>query len=83
MKSPEKVLRFLEELESFNDEEIGDAVPLGIPAPMLRMALAGVAGSVSDDAAELDEFLTKLGDWCLGLRSDREEVSADEAIEAV
>lgn len=70
MRSPEKVLRFLEEIQSYPDEDIVEAVPLGIPAPALRGALVGVAAALPDDAADLDGLLDRLGSFCLSLRSD-------------
>ena len=70
MNSPEKVLTFLEELQSFSDEDIAEAIPVPMPPPALRLMLAGVGGAISDDADELDAHLTRLGMFCLNLRSD-------------
>lgn len=76
MESPEKTLLFLEDLQSFNDEDIAEAIPLPIAPALLRMAIAGASAQVPDDAAELDAMLTSLGEFCLRLRSDRDELSA-------
>lgn len=79
MKSPEKVLLFLEEMQSCTDVEIAEAIPLPVPPTMIRAALAGVAGQISDDAGELDEWLTRLGEFCLSLRSDPVDEPANAA----
>ena len=70
MTSPEKVLAFLERLQSYSDRDLSEALSLPIPAPLLRMGLAGVAPQIPTDAAELDGHLSKLGEFVLSLRSD-------------
>lgn len=70
MKSPEKVLLFLEELQGFSDDDIAEAIPVPMPPPALRMMLAGVATALGEDAEALDANLTQLGNFCLNLRSD-------------
>lgn len=70
MRSPEKVLKFLEELQDFTDAEIAEAIPLPISPALLRAGLAGVAGQVPQDPDELDGWLMKLSEFCLSLRSD-------------
>ncbi|PZR70113.1 MAG: hypothetical protein DLM63_00210 [Solirubrobacterales bacterium] len=70
MRSPEKVLVFLEQLQSYRDEEIEEALGLPIPAPLLRMALTAVVPQVPENADDLDELLDRLGEFALSLRSD-------------
>jgi hypothetical protein len=79
MKSPEKVLAFLEEMQASSDADIADAIPLPLPAAMIRATLAGVAGQVPDDVDELDAWLTQLGEFCLSLRSDPADETAHAA----
>ncbi len=69
-RSPEKVLEFLEEMQSSTDQEIAEAIPLPVPPAATRAALAAVAAQVPNDADELDEWLGNLGAFCLALRSD-------------
>lgn len=70
MRSPEKVLVFLEQLQTYRDEEIEEALGLPIPAPLLRAALTAVVTQVPDDHVALDEMLNRLGEFALSLRSD-------------
>jgi len=74
MTSPEKVLEFLDELQTISDQEIAEAIPVAIPVPLLRLALAGMSSQVPEDPDELDGLLTQIGEFCLSLRSD----TADE-----
>ncbi len=69
-KSPEKVLEFIEELLSFSDEELAQAMPVPIAPALLRGGLAAAAGQVPGDPEVLDELLCKVGFFCLSLRSD-------------
>ncbi|MGI8412665.1 MAG: hypothetical protein ACR2QA_09260 [Solirubrobacteraceae bacterium] len=75
MKSPEKVLDFLEKLQSYSDEEIQQAIPFGIPPPVLRGGLSMFAGQVPDNADELDGYLGQLAEFCSSLRSDVRVIS--------
>lgn len=70
MNSVEKVYLALEELEDADDEELKEALPLPIPVPTLRGLLPVVARYVPENAGELDEFLTQVGNFCHSLRSD-------------
>lgn len=79
MRSPEKVLLFLERLQEFSDPEIEEALGLPIPATLLRMALAAVVPQVPGDHVELDELLDRLGEFALSLRSDVIVVSNEPA----
>lgn len=82
MKSPEKVLAFIEELQSFPDDEMAEALGLPFATPFLRIALASVGEVMPSDPAELDEKLTQVGDFCLSLRSDPETAEVADAAPA-
>lgn len=73
MTSTEKVYAALEYAQTSTDEELEEALPLGLPAAMLRASLALIAGQVPQDPQELDQFLGQIADFCLSLRSDAEE----------
>ncbi|HWE10554.1 MAG TPA: hypothetical protein VG325_14475 [Solirubrobacteraceae bacterium] len=70
MKSTEKVWEVLERLQDSEDDELEDAIPIGMPPAIIRSGLAMVGSQVPKDPAELDEFLTGVGDFCHSLRSD-------------
>lgn len=70
MNSPEKVLRLIEEMQDYSDQELAEAFPFGLPPMLLRGVLAGAAGQVPTDAAKLDEMLTRAIQLCADLRSD-------------
>lgn len=70
MKSTEKVLAMLDQLQGQEDDEISEAVPVGIPPFMLRGALLLVAEELPKDPADLDSLLDRMGEYCLALRSD-------------
>jgi hypothetical protein len=76
MKSTEKVMAMLEVLQDQEDEEIAAALPIAVPPPMLRGALVMVAAQLPDTPDELDAFLTNVGEFCLSMRSDRDEIPA-------
>lgn len=69
MRSTEKVLATVEYLEEREDHELRDAFP-GVPAGIVRAALPFVIDAIPSDPAQLDEFLTQVGDFCHSLRSD-------------
>lgn len=70
MKSTEKVAAMLELLQDEEDQELAAAIPLPIGVPTLRMGLMAVAEKLPRDPAELDTFLSQVGDFCLSMRSD-------------
>lgn len=70
MNSVQKVYMALEEIGDMEDDELQEALPVPVPIPLARSILPMVARSIPEDAAELDEFLTQVGDFCHGLRSD-------------
>lgn len=70
MTSVEKVYLCLEELEDADDQELAEALPIPIPAHMLRGILPVIARQVPENSADLDQFLTSVGDFCHSLRSD-------------
>ena len=70
MRSPEKVLLMLEHLQGYSDAEIGEAVPIPIDPPLLRIMLACLAHQVPADAGELDGQLGRLIEFLQTLQSD-------------
>lgn len=81
MKSPQKVLAFLEELQGFSDREITQALPIDvIPVPVLRMGLTAFAAKIPTNHAELDETLGRIAELCQQLRSDPAEETASAPV---
>lgn len=76
MNSTEKVWTIVEQLQDSEDSEIAEALPLGLPAPILRGALLMITDQIPQDPAALDEFLSQVGDFCHSLRSDGYERAA-------
>jgi hypothetical protein len=70
MRSTEKVTKILDQLQEEDDEAISDAIPVGVPAYMLRGALLLVGEALPRDPDELDQLLDQLGEFALSLRSD-------------
>lgn len=70
MNSVEKVYLALEELEDMDDHEIKEALPIPISVPAARGIIPMVARAVPENAHDLDEFLTQVGNFCHSLRSD-------------
>lgn len=68
VKSPTKVLLFLEELASMPDETIAKVFPAS--PTMVRMAMAKAGDYVPTDPDELDEMLATVAGWMIALRSD-------------
>lgn len=69
MRSPEKTLAFLEQLQGYTDDEMAEVLPV-VPPPVLRSALAMAAAQVPEDHVELDGYLAHLGELAESLRSD-------------
>jgi hypothetical protein len=70
MTSTEKVWSLIEYLQDSEDEELAEAIPIKAPVGIVRGALAMAGDTLPNTPAELDEFLTQVGSFCLGLRSD-------------
>ena len=76
MNSVQKVFAAIAQLEGSTDEELRAAFP-SAPPGIVRAALPFVIDAVPTDPAQLDEFLTGVGDFCHSLRSD--DVAAQPA----
>lgn len=70
MNSVEKVASGLVYAQDLKDSELREAVPLDVPVPMIRMALAGAAAQLPTDVDELDRLLESIAGFALSLRSD-------------
>lgn len=68
MTSIEKLYAAIERLENAEDDDVTGAI--GVPPSLVQAALPFVFDKIPTDAAELDEFLTQVGDFCHALRSD-------------
>jgi hypothetical protein len=70
MNSVEKVYMALEELADADDDELREALPIPAPPAMIRSVLPAIGRQVPENAADLDEFLTNVGNFVHTLRSD-------------
>jgi hypothetical protein len=71
MTSTEKVRAALDHMMQADDEDLGAAIP-GIPPTLVMAAMPFLEDLLPSDPAELDDFLTRVGDFCHSMRSDRE-----------
>lgn len=71
MTSTEKVQAALAHLMNAEDEELGEAIP-GLPPTLILAAMPFLEDLLPSDPVELDDFLTRVGDFCHSMRSDRE-----------
>lgn len=76
MNSREKVYEALEQLADADDDELREALPIPIPAAILRGVVPAIARNIPEDVRELDAFLTQVGDFCHAMRSDGYAVAA-------
>lgn len=75
MNSVDKVQAAIDELEDSNDGELRQALG-GAPPHLVRAGLMMLEPMLPDEPAELDRFLTEVGNFCHSLRSDPEEAAA-------
>lgn len=72
MKSTDKVWDAIEEVQNADDQELAEMFS-GAPASLVRMGVGVLSSMIPDDPAQLDLFLTQVGDFCHSLRSDPDE----------
>ena len=71
MTSTEKVQAALDNMMNADDQELGEAIP-GLPPTLILAAMPFLEDLLPKDPAQLDDFLTRVGDFCHSMRSDRE-----------
>lgn len=75
MSSVEKVNAALDHLMNADPNDLDEAIP-GIPPTLVMAAMPFLTDVLPQDPAELDAFLTRVGDFCHDMRSDRDLIDA-------
>lgn len=76
MTSREKLRNYFDQAAASPDSELQQAIPFGVPAGIMRMALAQAEEQLPNTAQELDELIDRGIEFLRTLRSDPEALSA-------